>query len=620
MELPTRLQADRFTKPGRYRELETQIRCRVEGSDTPILLIYAFDPRTRLGPFAFVEKTLIPGAPRAIGSALYAAGFRNLRLVLQQWNPNILPSATRFDGKPPEILMVSAMQIHSDPAYRLIREAWQLGDDRPLILAGGPKAVYEPWDFFGLSPDGREGADVVVTGEEYVLLELLDRIVEMKEPGDTMREAYERAREGGLLEDIPGLVYRPDLPNGLPEYLINTGVQRLVQDLDELPLPFDAMGLFEPPHRRLTLSSRPVAAERIGRHAQFLAMVTTHGCQFHCAYCPIPGYNQFTFRNRSPERLVEEMSGIALHCGISGFFGTDDNLFHNRKTVEAIFAAMAMGKVGRRQFRDAIWFGTEATEFDVFKNQDLIPLARDAGLRGLWLGIEDLTAGLVKKGQTVEKTRILFELLLKQGIAPMPMMMHHDGQPLWTRRGMYGLLNQVQFLRKAGAPTCQVTLLTPWVGSNGYEQPFRDGFVLGQVGGQPIKDYQYDGNHCLATSDAYPWRRQINMLAGYVSFYNPINLLLALPRFDKVWADRILCQLVGMFGVAKSIYHSHGWLKRLISGPIERLVELPRSRFPTVAPNGVSPELIHGGMSCDSTAGCRAASSSTRELMASGEC
>ena len=141
-----------------------------------------------------------------------------------------------------------------------------------------------------------------------------------------MREAYERAREGGLLEDIPGTGVPARLAHGLPEYLINTGVQRLVQDLDELPLPFDAMGLFEPPHRRLTLSSRPVAAERIGRHAKFLAMVTTHGCQFHCAYCPIPGYNQFTFRNRSPERLVEEMSGIALHCGISGFFGTDDNL------------------------------------------------------------------------------------------------------------------------------------------------------------------------------------------------------------------------------------------------------------------------------------------------------
>ena len=153
MELPTRPLVDRFTVPGRYRELETRIRRRVETSDTPILFIYAFDPRTSLGPFVLVDRTLIPGAPRAVGSALYAAGFRNVRLVLQQWNPNIQPSATRFDGKPPEILLVSAMQIHSAPACRLVRDAWQLGDDRPLILAGGsacmnPEPVHAFFDAF----------------------------------------------------------------------------------------------------------------------------------------------------------------------------------------------------------------------------------------------------------------------------------------------------------------------------------------------------------------------------------------------------------------------------------------------------------------------------------------
>ena len=44
-----------------------------------------------------------------------------------------------------------------------------------------------------------------------------------------MRTAFERVREGGLLEDIPGLVYRPEGPEGPPHYLVNTGVQRLVQ-------------------------------------------------------------------------------------------------------------------------------------------------------------------------------------------------------------------------------------------------------------------------------------------------------------------------------------------------------------------------------------------------------
>ena len=312
----------------------------------------------------------------------------------------------------------------------MIRDAWQLGDDRPLILAGGPKAVYEPWDFFGLSPDGREGADVVVTGEEYVLLELLDRIVEMKRPGDTMRAAFERLRDGGLLEDIPGLVYRPDAPDGPPQYLGEHGRAATGSRPRRVAVATGCHGAVRAstPPRHVVLSAAP--GRTVGRHAKILAMVTTHGCQFHCPYCPIPGYNQFTFRHRSPQRMVEEIAGVAELCGISTFFGTDDNFFSRRETAEATLVAMARGKVGNKPFRKAINFATEATEFDVLKNQDLLPLARDAGMRGLWLGIEDLTGGLVKKGQTVEKTKTLFKLLVKQGIAPMPMMMHHDGQPL----------------------------------------------------------------------------------------------------------------------------------------------------------------------------------------------
>ena len=34
----------------------------------------------------------------------------------------------------------------------------------------------------------------------------------MKRPGNSMRAAFERLRAGGLLRDIPGLVYRPERP------------------------------------------------------------------------------------------------------------------------------------------------------------------------------------------------------------------------------------------------------------------------------------------------------------------------------------------------------------------------------------------------------------------------
>jgi hypothetical protein len=251
VELPQRAKGDRYAKPGQYREWESQVRRRVDGHDIPILFVYAFDPRTRLGPFLYLDKNLLPCAPRAVASALYAAGLRSVRVVMQPWNPRVQPSQARLDGRPPEMLLISSMQIHSAAAYELIRDAWALGDERPLILAGGPKAIYEPWDFFGLSPDGRVGADVVVTGEELVILQLLDRLLAHKRRSERMREAFERVRKAGLLEDIPGLVYRPDTDEGPPECLMNTGTQRLLRDLDELPMPFDGLGLFEPPHRSL---------------------------------------------------------------------------------------------------------------------------------------------------------------------------------------------------------------------------------------------------------------------------------------------------------------------------------------------------------------------------------
>jgi radical SAM superfamily enzyme YgiQ (UPF0313 family) len=593
MELPKRPKGDRFTTSGRYRELEALIRRRVSGREISALFVYAFDFRTRLGPFLFIDRRLIPGAPRAVASALHAAGFERTRVVLQQWNPRLRPSLARIDGRPPDLLFVSGMQIHSAAAYRLITDAWALGEHRPLILAGGAKAIYEPWDFFGLGPDDRRGADVVVTGEEFVLLELLDRILEFQGPRETMRTAFTRARNAGTLQDIPGLVYPRD--DRWPCDLVNTGIQRLVQDLDELPLPFDAFGLFEPPHRRATLAPRPLPADQLGHFAKVLAVITTHGCKFHCPYCPIPAYNQDTFRSRHPERLVEEIAGTVERTGIDSFFGTDDNFFNNRAAVHDLLDAMTRGSARGRPFRDAIWFGTEATEFDVDRNRDLLPLARDAGLRAIWFGIEDLTAELVKKGQSPEKTARIFRELLAHGIAPMPMLMHHDGQPLLSRDGLYGLLNQVRFLRRVGAVSLQVTFLTPVIGTKGYEQPYRDGLMMRRVAGRKVADHLFDGNHCIASGSPRPWTKQLNLLLGYASFYNPLNALRALVTLDSLWKFRLVYQLFGNLGTLRTAWASADWLRRLLTGRIERHRDVPPPKFRMIAPPSIETRQTHYG-------------------------
>ena len=163
MELPIRTAEDRFVPSGAFTRLATRLRETGVNSATPTLIIHSFDPRTRMLPFILWDKQIVPAGIRAISAALSSAGFLNQRVVSQSWNPNIRPSRCRLGGRPPELLMVSAMQIHSAAAYAQIRDAHSLGADRPLIIAGGPKAIYQGWDFFGF--DGAEhSADSVCTG------------------------------------------------------------------------------------------------------------------------------------------------------------------------------------------------------------------------------------------------------------------------------------------------------------------------------------------------------------------------------------------------------------------------------------------------------------------------
>ncbi len=584
MELSKQAGKDRFVPPGRYAQLESAVRDALRGRSVPTLLICAFDRRTRVGPFIFSDMILIPGAVWSLAAALTSAGVGPVRTVMQTWNPHVLPSQALIDGRRPEMLLVSAMQIHSAAAYRLISDAWTLGEARPLVLAGGPKAIYEPWDFFGLGPDGSQGADVVVTGEEFVLLELLERIVHFRGAHDTMLAAFQRARRAGALEDIPGLVYRPDDSAGPPEYLISTGLQRLVRDLDELPLPLEALESIEPPHRNSHLSSAPLRAEQLHRHAGIMTVVPTRGCRFRCPFCPIAPYNQFTFRHKSGQRLREEIAAIAERTGITRFFGCDDNFFNRREVAAELLGAMAEGTVGGKPFRQAIAFATEATEADVYNHRDLLPLARQAGLRAIYFGIEDLTAQLVAKGQTPQRTETVFREMVQQGIAPMPMMIHHDQQPLWRWGDLKGLLNQIRFLRRAGAVSCQITLLTPAVGTKTYQKQFSDGLVVARFGDLPVNDYLYDGNHCIATKFAHPWQRQLNMLLGYIAFYNPINLARVLLKFDGLWLERVYFQAMGMLGLAKSIWNARGTFWQMLRGPVVRHRQPPEPKYPLRAP------------------------------------
>ena len=150
MELPRRTRGDELLRPGELLNLRQRLRQLALKHDLVTVIACAFDHRTRMLPFIYADTRMAPAGVRAIGSAMVDAGFERTRIVLQQWNRRFRPSRMQLDGRVPDLFMVSTMGMHSDRALDLIRDARRIDPaHRPLIIAGGSHAVYEPDLLYG---------------------------------------------------------------------------------------------------------------------------------------------------------------------------------------------------------------------------------------------------------------------------------------------------------------------------------------------------------------------------------------------------------------------------------------------------------------------------------------
>ena len=129
MELPCRPSGDELLRPGDMNRLRLRLRNLAHWHDLKTVIVHAFDHRTRRLPFLYADVRMAPGGVRAIGSAMVDAGFPKTRIVLEQWNPNFRPSKMRLDGEIPDLLMVSAMHIHSARYEALRSEERRVGKE-----------------------------------------------------------------------------------------------------------------------------------------------------------------------------------------------------------------------------------------------------------------------------------------------------------------------------------------------------------------------------------------------------------------------------------------------------------------------------------------------------------
>ena len=583
MELPNREPGDVYWPDGTLTQAMQDLRGLPAVRDLRVGIVSAFDYRTRMLPFWYADTRMAPCAARTLGDVLHTSGFEHVRVVLQQWTPNFKPSRALLGGRPLDLLLVSAMQVHAEPSYDLIRDAYAMGDQRPLILAGGPKAIYEPTDYFNLGPNESVGADCVVTGEAIILVHLLQTLLKSMAPGETARTAFDRARACGSLAAVPGLAYLSPESEPSQPIAIHTGVQRLVRDLDEMPLSVSGYGMLERPHHGRGLKATPLPARRVAWYTPIASILTTIGCRFRCSFCPIPAANQRTWRHKSPERFAAEIKALHQTYRLRSFFGTDDNFFNDRETALSLLGQVADTMVDGKRLGKRILFYTQATEFDVYKNRDILRACRRGGLRGIWFGIEDLTGGLIKKGQSAAKTSALFALLRDLGIESNAMMIHSDAQPLRSQGGdLSGLLNQARYVYNAGAVSYQCTYLGPAMGTRDIEPAATARGIYRRVGGRDVPQAFQDGNHVVASRHMRPWNQQLNLIRGYAAFYNPLNVWRAALgyRGDRVSRKRLVFQIGGQIGLALTVPKLLKWAWQLRRGPIEPWDGVPPATIP----------------------------------------
>lgn len=590
IELPQRVSNPKnaeFLERGEYRQLVESVRRKLADSKIGAALYYAFDWATRIGPFVGPDLRIPNCGIRTVGAALHESGF-DTRIIMGNWNPKFNPQHAVINGNVPEIFGVSSMQIHERDAHHKIRLAGEMGKDRPLILGGGPHANYQGWDFFNL--DEGKSADVVVKGELNVTVSLMDRILDHKGRNETMCQGFIRARDEGALDDIGGLLYI----GKDRDVIFDTGKPRLIGDLDEYPREIIGLSLLEGrDYERTNLSSHPLELDELKKdRGDLISTNVTMGCNLRCDFCPIPNMHQYTQRGKSGERMVEDIREIIEATGINTIFGTDDNHLMSKPGdgyVQNFWETMARGEANGKSFRDVLFFSTEATLGQTMIYRDKLPLMRDGGLRAIWFGIEDLDGELVKKGQNRNKTAEVFNTLRKNGIAPMPMMMHFEGQ---TRENILG---QIKFLRDHGASTVQITYNTPSPGSADYDpQHFAQGRVLSRAGDVVIGGRHSDGNHVVSsTPGGDRVGRQSNLMACYESFYSPVNLARATinygaKRLFGTQTERELAgvdlamQIHGRRGIKISRENGREWAEALATRNYEYATSAPQSPIPIV--------------------------------------
>ena len=189
------------------------------------------------------------------------------------------------------------------------------------------------------------------------------------EPEETALELVRVLGEGRALESVPGVVCR-DANGAITAAPARAGVA----DLDALPMP-------EWRHFELSRYRVPLFGKK------FLLVEISRGCPHGCGFCVVPLTHGGKVREKSPERIVEEIAFMKKTHGVSFFYFWGDTAIYRRGHVEEMCELLIKEKTNIE------WISN--TRPEAVTDSSIAQLLRRGGCLMLSMGAESADPGVL---------------------------------------------------------------------------------------------------------------------------------------------------------------------------------------------------------------------------------
>jgi anaerobic magnesium-protoporphyrin IX monomethyl ester cyclase len=270
------------------------------------------------------------------------------------------------------------------------------------------------------------------------------------------------------------------------------GENHHIETIDDIPIPdYDLVKLEQ------YCGIGPIA------NPPAMAIMSSHGCPFHCKFCNTPLFWGTKVKYRNPQLVVDEVELLHKRYGINEIFFQDDtfNLNHG-------WASLIFHEIIKRGLNKEMLFKIDCRVNERLLTKDFLSLAYKAGVWNVFYGIESGSQEMLDrmhKGITVHEIKRAIQMTHEAGIKTQcSFIVGLPGETVKTIRETNDLISEINPTRYGWCFYC------PFPGTEFEKEVTASGHKLSI----PYDEYGYGNVHCRTDELDYEQLKSFKGFSG----------------------------------------------------------------------------------------------------------